>query len=67
MFYGLKQSARYWNKTFDAFLKHFDLIPCSRDPCVYRNAGTLHTMLGIWVDDGLICSLKPTYNDEIVA
>lgn len=24
-------------------------------------------MLGIWVDDGLICSMKPTYIDEIVA
>lgn len=37
--YELHQSASYWNKTFDSFLQHFDLILSASDPCVYHNSG----------------------------
>lgn len=59
--YGLKQSARRWNKTFDKFAQQFDLLPSIADPCVYYSKDLTHpdkveTILGIFVDDGIVCS-----------
>ena len=33
--YGLKQSARCWNKTIDIFLKKSNYTACEADPCIY--------------------------------
>ena len=59
--YGLKQSARRWNKTFDKFAQQFNLLPSVADPCVYYSNDVQHpekveTILGIFVDDGFVCS-----------
>jgi hypothetical protein len=64
--YGLKQSARQWNKKMDRFLKQWKLISNDADSCVYRNKGDLHTLLEIYVDDGIIASLYPKHIDSII-
>ena len=51
--YGLKQSARSWNSTFSAFLKAYDLLQSSADPCVFVSTTTPRLVLALWVDDGL--------------
>ena len=35
--YGLKHSARCWNKTIDSFLKKLNYTACEADPCIYVN------------------------------
>ena len=64
--YGLRQSACQWNKKMDSFLQQWDLLVSDADSCVYRNKGDLHTMLGIYVDDGIIASMKPGYIEDIL-
>ena len=57
--YGLKQSGRLWNHTFDAFLKLYDLIASDADTCVYYRLNTGNTVdliVGIFVDDGIVCA-----------
>ena len=59
--YGLKQGARRWNKTFDKFAQQFHLLSSIADPCVYYSHDTtkpdkVETVLGIFVDDGIVCS-----------
>ena len=51
--YGLRQSARQWNLQISNFLKQFRLITSEADCCVYSNHGELHTLFGIYVDDGI--------------
>lgn len=48
------------------FLKQFKLINSEADSCIYCNHGALHTILDIYVDDGIIVSLHPNYIDEIL-
>lgn len=60
--YGLRQSARVWNRKFDHFLQAYDLIVSEADCCVYVNKANPKLILCIWVDDGMICS---TLNDPI--
>ena len=65
--YGLKQSSRLWNITFDLFITKFGFLSSSADPCVYyRETDSEFTILAIWVDDGLLCSTKSSTNDEIL-
>jgi hypothetical protein len=64
--YGLKQSAKQWNKKMDKFLKQWELISSDVDSCIYCNKGELHTLLGIYVDDGIIASLYPDYITSIL-
>ena len=64
--YGLRQSARQWNQHFSKFLKQFRLITSEADCCVYSNDGELHTLLGIYVDDGIISSTNPVYVESIL-
>ena len=42
--YGLKQSGRLWNHTFDAFLKLYNLITSDADSCVYYRLTSLQTV-----------------------
>ena len=48
--YGLKQSSRLWNITFDSFITKFGFLSSSADPCVYyRETESEFTILAIWV------------------
>lgn len=69
--YGLKQSARHWNKTFDEFARQFALLPSIADPCVYYSKDVTHphkieTILGIFVDDGIVCSTDAAKLEDIL-
>ena len=64
--YGLKQGARQWNKKFDTFCEKYDFIPSEAYPCVYRSKLDDLTLLGIFVNDGLICSDNPDKLDAIM-
>ena len=64
--YGLKQSARGWNKTFSDFLKEYALIQSSADPCIFYSTQAPRLILALWVDDGLVvCSDKSLLNKMI--
>jgi hypothetical protein len=57
--YGLKQSPRAWNKKFNLFLEKFGLTRTRSDSCVYvRNDKDNFVILGLYVDDGLLCASK---------
>lgn len=69
--YGLKHSARRWNKTFDEFARQFALLPSIADPCVYYSKDVRHphkveTILGIFVDDGIVCSTDAAKLQDIL-
>ena len=51
--YGLKQSTCNWNSTFFAFLKGYDLLQSTTDPCIFFSTTTPRLILALWVDDGL--------------
>ena len=68
--YGLKQSGRLWNHTFDAFLKLYDLITSDADTCVYYRLKPGHTVdliVGIFVDDGIVCASTTHDLDAVIA
>lgn len=66
--YGLKQSPRIWNQKLNDTLTTFGFKSCSADPCVYiRDINEEYTILGIWVDDGIVCSNSVSVNKEIVS
>ena len=59
--YGLKQSARGWNKQIDEYLKKSGYIQNTADPCIYYRVqeveGKSITMLiGVYVDDTILMS-----------
>ncbi|KMQ81732.1 integrase core domain protein [Lasius niger] len=55
--YGLKQSARAWNKKFVECLIKFNLRAIDADPCVFVNKDKEKTLiLAVYIDDGLIAS-----------
>ncbi len=55
--YGLKQSARCWNKKIDKFLKSEGYTPSDADPCIYvmYKEGKI-VILALYVDDNVIMS-----------
>ena len=57
---------RQWNLRISNFLKQFRLIASEADCCVYSNHDNLHTILGIYVDDGVITSTNPAYIESIL-
>lgn len=63
---GLRQSTRQWNLHISNFLKQFRLIVSQADYCIYSNHGELHTILGIYVDDGIIALTNLAYVDNIL-
>lgn len=55
--YGLKQSARYWNKKFSSFLVTYGFQPCQSDSCVFVGCfNNVKVLLILYVDDGLLLS-----------
>lgn len=65
--YGLKQSSRNWNLTFNNFIKSFGFIQNRADSCVYKcKYKDTFTLLLIYVDDGLILSDSEEIMDEIL-
>ncbi len=66
--YGLKQSSRLWNIKFDAFITKYGLTSTTADPCVYtRSSDNEFIILGIWVDDGLLCTNSSSLTESIMA
>ena len=64
--YGLRQSANLWNEKFDDILFQFDLMVSPANPCVYYNKGDLQTIIGIYVDDGVIVSAQQSHTNDII-
>ncbi|RWS16733.1 gag-pol polyprotein-like protein, partial [Leptotrombidium deliense] len=65
--YGLKQAPRQWNVKFRSFLEKFGLRRSDADNCVYvANENNHRTILGIYVDDGLLVSTSKVKIKEIV-
>lgn len=55
--YGLKQASKSWNDKLNKFLEDFGLKRIYSDQCVYfMNADGIIIIIGIYVDDGLLCS-----------
>ena len=59
--YGLKQSARCWNKNIDQYLKDEGYIQSNADPCIYykrfmKNEKECIVIIALYVDDMLISS-----------
>jgi hypothetical protein len=49
--YGLKQSGRIWNQTFDSFLVKFELEPTNADQCVYISKNDPALIITLFVDN----------------
>jgi hypothetical protein len=57
--YGVVQSARKWNEKLDSFITQFGTKRSISNPCIYFNQGEATddlTLLGIWVDDGILAT-----------
>lgn len=65
--YGLKQAPRCWNEKFHAFLSSYGLNRSEADQSVYHsNCSSGKIILGLYVDDGLLCcSSQSTMNRMI--
>ncbi|RWS19579.1 Retrovirus-related Pol polyprotein from transposon TNT 1-94-like protein, partial [Leptotrombidium deliense] len=65
--YGLKQAPRCWNVKFHSFLKQFRLKRSEADNCVYiSDSSDAKTIIGLYVDDGLLCSTSKTFIKSMV-
>ena len=64
--YGLKQAPRAWNDKFHEFLSSYGLERSSADPCVYVSDKEGYIILGIYVDDGLLCCSSKTTKDKMI-
>lgn len=65
--YGLKQSARGWNKTFSDFLKEYALIQSAADPCIFYSIAAPRLILALWVDDGLVLCSDQTLLHKLIS
>ena len=55
--YGLKQSARCWNASFDEYLKSEGYLSCPTDYCVYSKTideSIINILIALFVDDTII-------------
>ena len=64
--YGLKQSARCWNKMMDTYLKESGYQQSTADPCIYFkteivNGEKMIILIGVYVDDTILCSNNIDY------
>ena len=67
--YGLKQSGRLWNNTFDNFLKLYNLLTSDADSCVYYRLTadkSIDLIVGIFVDDGIVCATNEADLDAVI-
>lgn len=65
--YGLKQSARVWNKTIDELLKRMGLTQSNADPCLYmRKVGEKVFYVIVYVDDLIVCCMAETEFKEFL-
>ncbi|OUC47837.1 integrase core domain protein, partial [Trichinella nativa] len=66
--YGLKQAPRAWNKRLNDFLLTLNLQRAEADPCIYVSApgAVCRIILGLYVDDGLLCCSNLTVLKELV-
>ncbi|KRX60363.1 3-oxoacyl-[acyl-carrier-protein] synthase, mitochondrial, partial [Trichinella sp. T9] len=66
--YGLKQAPRAWNKRLNDFLLTLNLQRAEADPCIYVSApgAECRIILGLYVDDGLLCCSNLTVLKELV-
>ena len=65
--YGLKQAPKEWNRKLTAFLKSIGLIQSEVDPCVFMSpSGQKRVILGIYVDDGILCCESKEMITEIL-
>lgn len=65
--YGSKQSTRSWNTAFSSFLKAYDLLQSSADPCNFFTITTPHLILALWVDDGLAMCKDQALLDKMIS
>jgi hypothetical protein len=59
--YGLKQSARVWNKQIDEYLKKSGYVQNTADPCIYYrveevDGRSITMIIGVYVDDTILMS-----------
>lgn len=65
--YGLKQSARCWNKKFTSALRKFDLETNKADPCVFTaERGKEKFILAVYINDGLVVSTSKRKIGELL-
>lgn len=65
--YGLKQSARMWNRKLDETLRQMGFKPAEADPCLYvRWRNKKLTFILVYVDDMLICTSTQEEYEEIL-
>lgn len=67
--YGLKQSGRLWNHTFDSFLKLYNLLTSDADSCVYYRptaSKSVDLIVGIFVEDGIVCATNAQDLDVVI-
>jgi hypothetical protein len=67
--YGLKQSGRLWNHIFDHFLKLYNLLVSDADTCIYYRPTADNSedlIVGIFVDDGIVCASNPKDLEDVI-
>lgn len=66
--YGLRQSPRCFNKTFDEWMRQDGFVPTSADPCLYvRKTEKAVIFVSVHVDDQLVASNSRTELDAFKA
>lgn len=64
--YGLKQSARCWNRALHAALMKLNFEQCESDPCLYvRRDGPKTVFLLVYVDDILVACKQAAVIDAV--
>ena len=63
--YGLKQSPRYWNNSFDQFMNELGFAQTASDSCIYIEENqTIFCVVAVYVDDIIIgCESEKEIND----
>jgi hypothetical protein len=65
--YGLKQAPRQWNEKFHSFLVSNGLKGSEADNSVYyASSSTSSIILGLYVDDGLLCCSSKTVMNQLL-
>jgi hypothetical protein len=64
--YGLKQAGFLWSKEFTATLRKLGYVPLAQNPCVFIKTvdNVLVAILGVFVDDGILCCSKETFEKD---